>query len=89
MICIQKTYGFHGLNHQIIEKNFDVTPVTDGGKWKIGQYSGRTETTKNSRSAVFIVFEFKCGIVSEIDFTTNHAQYLSLIVILEYLVRIN
>ena len=24
--CIQKIYGFHGLNHQIIEKSRDVTP---------------------------------------------------------------
>ena len=41
IVCIQKIYGFHGLNHQIIE---DVTPVTedertDGGKWKIVQCS--------------------------------------------------
>ena len=56
MICIQKIYGFDGLNHQIIEESWDVTPVTnggqtedgwrtDGGKWKIGQCSRRPETT--------------------------------------------
>ena len=28
MICIQKIYCFHGLNHQIIEESWDVTPVT-------------------------------------------------------------
>ena len=44
MICIQKIYGFHGLNYQIIEESCDVTPMTedertDGGKWKIGQCS--------------------------------------------------
>ena len=44
MICIQKIYGFQGLNHQIIKESWDVTPVTDertdgGGKWKIVQYS--------------------------------------------------
>ena len=50
MICIQKIYGFHGLNHQIINKSWDVTPVTygrthgGGGKWKIGQCSVRPET---------------------------------------------
>ena len=27
MICFQKIYGFHALNHQIIEKSWDVTPV--------------------------------------------------------------
>ena len=27
MIYFQKIYGFHALNHQIIEKNWDVTPV--------------------------------------------------------------
>ena len=39
MICIQKIYGFHGLNHQIIEESWDVTPVTngrtDGGRRKV------------------------------------------------------
>ena len=42
MIYIQKIYGSCGLNHQIIKKSWDVTPVTYGrtdGKWKIGQYS--------------------------------------------------
>ena len=29
MICFQKIYGFHALNHQIIMKKWDVTPVTD------------------------------------------------------------
>ena len=48
MICIQKIYSFHGLNHQIMEESWDVTPVTNGrtedGKRKIGQCSGRPET---------------------------------------------
>ena len=43
-----KIYGFQGLNHQIIEESWDVTPVTEDegtdGKWKIVQYSGRSET---------------------------------------------
>ena len=43
MICIQKIYGFHGPNHQIIEESWDVTPVTrderTDGKWKIEQCS--------------------------------------------------
>ena len=30
MICIQKIYGFHGINRQNIEKSWYVTPVTDG-----------------------------------------------------------
>ena len=37
-------YGFHGLYHR------DITPVIEErtvGKWKIVQYSGRSETTKN------------------------------------------
>ena len=29
MMRIQKMYGFHGLNQQIIEKSWDVTPVTN------------------------------------------------------------
>ena len=37
-------YGLFSLNHNIIEKMCDVTPVTDerkeDGKWKIGQYFG-------------------------------------------------
>ena len=37
MICIQKTYGFQGLNHQIIEESSDVTPVMN--ERKIVQYS--------------------------------------------------
>ena len=50
MICIQKIYGFHGINRQNIEKSWYVTPVTedgrteDGGKWKIGQCSVGPET---------------------------------------------
>ena len=52
MICIQKIYGFHGLSHQIIEESWDVRPVTygwtDGGKWKIGQCSGKPETARMS-----------------------------------------
>ena len=31
-------------NHQIIKKSRDVTPVTDGGKWKIVQCSVGPET---------------------------------------------
>jgi len=30
MICIQKIYGFQGLNHLIIEESRDVTPVMNG-----------------------------------------------------------
>ena len=50
MICIQKIYGFHGINRQNIEKSWYVTPVTDerrtdgGGKWKIVQCSVGPET---------------------------------------------
>ena len=29
MIYFQKIYGFHALNHQIIEKSWDVMPVTE------------------------------------------------------------
>ena len=29
MICFQKIYGFHALNHQIIMNKWYVTPVTD------------------------------------------------------------
>ena len=29
MICFQKIYGFHALNHQIIEISWDVTPVSE------------------------------------------------------------
>ena len=43
MICIQKIYGFHGLNHQIIEESLDVTPVTDE----------RTDGRKVENRAVF------------------------------------
>ena len=53
MICIQKIYGFHGKNHQNIEKSWYVTPVTDertngggGRKWKIEQCSVGPETAK-------------------------------------------
>ena len=50
MICIQKIYGFHGINRQNIEKSWYVTPVTNertnGGKWKIGQCSVGPETAK-------------------------------------------
>ena len=40
MICIQKIYGFHGINRQNIEKSWYVTPVTngrteDGGRRKV------------------------------------------------------
>ena len=49
MIYIKKINGFLGLNHQIIRKSWDVTPVTDerrteDGKWKIEQCSVRPET---------------------------------------------
>ena len=50
MICIQKIYGFHGINRQNIEKSWYVTPVTNGrtedggGKWKIEQCSVGPET---------------------------------------------
>ena len=54
MICIQKIYGFHNPNHQIIEESSDVTPVTEDGrtdgwtdgKWKIEQCSVGPETAK-------------------------------------------
>ena len=42
MICIQKIYGFHGFDHQIIKKSWNVAPVTYGrkdGKWKIEPYT--------------------------------------------------
>ena len=52
MICIQKIYGFHGINRQNIEKSWYVTPVTEederteeeDGKWKIEQCSVGPET---------------------------------------------
>ena len=62
MIYIQKILDdiyseniwFHGLNLQIIEKSWDVTPVTEdgqtNGKWKIGQCSGRPETAKEGHN---------------------------------------
>ena len=38
-VCIQKIYGFHYINHQIIEKSWDATSVTeDGEQRKIEQY---------------------------------------------------
>ena len=62
MICIQKIYGFHGLNHQIIKKSLDVTPVTygggGGGKWKIGQCSVRSETAKREAVSGISGFDF-------------------------------
>ena len=54
MIRIQIIYGFHGPNHQIIEKSRDITPVTNGRtrtnreKWQKEQYCGRPETAKAS-----------------------------------------
>ena len=48
VIGFQKMYGLFSLNHNIIEKMCDVTPVTDkrreDGKWKIGQYFGIPDT---------------------------------------------
>ena len=44
MICIQKIYGFHGLNHQII-KNVRYH-ACDGQKVENRQCSGRPETAK-------------------------------------------
>ena len=38
MICIQKIYGFCGLNLQIIEESWDVTPVTNGRRTESGKY---------------------------------------------------
>ena len=38
MICFHKIYGFHALNHQIIEKSRDVTDTdrhTDSGQISI------------------------------------------------------
>ena len=32
MICIQKIYGLHGLNHQLIEKNWDDSQTVDKQK---------------------------------------------------------
>ena len=44
MICTKKIYGFNGLNHQIIEKRLDITPMTDGWTenemWKTGDPAG-------------------------------------------------
>ena len=48
VIGFQKMYGLFSLNHNIIEKMCDVTPVTDerreDGKWKIGHYFGTPDT---------------------------------------------
>ena len=67
MICIQKMYGFLGLNHQIIKKSWDVTPVTDectedwGGKWKIEQCSVRPETAISiCPSDYYLIRQFTC-----------------------------
>ena len=43
MICIQKIYGFHGINRQNIEKSWYVTPVSDE----------RTEEEESGNRAVF------------------------------------
>ena len=37
MICIQKIYGFHGINRQNIEKSWYVTPVTEDGRTESGK----------------------------------------------------
>ena len=38
-MCIQKIYGFHGINHQNIVKSLYVTPVTkDGRTEESGKY---------------------------------------------------
>ena len=51
MICIEKIYGFQGLNHQTIKESWDVTPViderTNGGKWKIVQCSKLNQKPQN------------------------------------------
>ena len=46
MICFQKICGFRALNHQIIEKSWDVTPVhiLTHGHWKVEQYSVLAES---------------------------------------------
>ena len=45
MICIQKIYGFHGINRQNIEKSWYVTPVTEDER--------RTDGRKVENRAVF------------------------------------
>ena len=55
MICIQKMYGFYGLNHQIIEKKKLRCYACDreDERRKIEQYCGRPETAIN----ILVVFE--------------------------------
>ena len=48
-------YGLFGQNHHILEKMWDVTPVTENERtkdrnWKIVQYFGRPETAKNRKN---------------------------------------
>ena len=55
VIGFQKMYGLFGQNHHILEKVWDVTPVTENERtkdrnWKIVQYFGRTETAKNRKN---------------------------------------
>ena len=89
MICIQKICGFHRLNHQIIEKSGDVTPVKDGGgKWKIEQYSGRPETATTrvndgQRKAMIGLWSDKIftwkdlGLVGQLHVSTKTGQILN------------
>ena len=52
MICIQKIYGFHGLNHQIIEKaemsRLLRTDERTDGRWK----------TRKSKHCGFCIYIF-------------------------------
>ena len=62
--CFQKIHGFHALNHQIIEKSWDVTPVTHTRtheQWKVEQYSVWTESAKMNpeRSSNKLVFQLQ------------------------------
>ena len=55
MIGFQQMYGLFGQNHHILEKMWDVTPVTENERtkdrnWKIVQYFGRPDTAKNRKN---------------------------------------
>ena len=76
MICIQKIYGFHGINRQNIEKSWYVTPVTEdgrtNGKWKIEQCSVGPETAK-----IWFVKQYSNCFVALLTATFNWWKFLS------------
>ena len=67
MICIQKIYGFHGINRQNIEKSQYVTPVTEDG--------GRTDGRKVENRAVFCWTRNRNIEIDIASFDENDAVY--------------